>query len=121
MSVVSVVVRLADLVAQWGAPLPSWEQELHQQLVEMPGQLASRSLGEWDERFREAWHSGTQDGEPLPDSVAYMLGRIADLGSFNLYGAFDAPGTRAEYISVLADLSRCLGVQLPLADDLTGW
>jgi hypothetical protein len=49
-----------------------------------------------------------------------LLDAIADLGTYNLYGAFDAPGTQEKYNRVVK-LLQAEGVQVPSGFDLVGW
>lgn len=87
----------------------------------MPYWLTEGSLDVWDEGLRDVWAAGTQEDEPPRDSIGYMFERVWDLGSLNLYGAFDAPRSRSEYLDVVADLSRCLSVEIAPTDDVSRW
>jgi hypothetical protein len=72
-------------------------------------------LDAWDEAYRYA-----RIQENRSTSLTELLDAIADLGTYNLYGAFDAPGTQEKYNREVK-LLQAEGVQVPLGFDLMGW
>jgi hypothetical protein len=109
-----VIASLADAVADKHGSRSSWDNLLIHILRAAPIYRDAGGLDAWDEAFRYARRGATSS------PILELLDAIADLGSHNLYGAFDAHGTEREY-TLLVQKFGAAGVQTPLAPNLSGW
>jgi hypothetical protein len=79
-----------------------------------PVYLDAGRLDAWDQAYTYA-----RGNEPASAEIE-LLDMIFDLGSYNLYGAFDAAGTMAEYSRLVQNLERS-GVPTPVVSELSVW
>jgi hypothetical protein len=115
MGLCEVVGCLADAVAAKYDNRSGWHTLLIHILRSASIYRDAGRLDAWDDAFRDA-RGDKDDSSPIVE----LLDAIADLGSYNLYGAFDAPGTRQEYHRVL-QLFEAEGVLAPAVPDLSDW
>ncbi len=115
MGLCEVVGCLADAVAARHSDRRGWHNLLIHILRAAPIYRDAGRLDAWDEAFRYA-RGDTESSSPIVE----LLDSIADLGSYNMYGAFDAPGTQQEY-NRLVQRFEAAGVPIPTAPDLSDW
>jgi hypothetical protein len=110
-----VVGSLADAVAAKYENRNAWHNLLIHILRSASVYRDAGRLDAWDETYRYA-----RSQENRSTSLTELLDAIADLGTYNLYGAVDAPGTQEKYDRVVK-LLQAEGVQVPSGFDLMGW
>lgn len=114
MGLCEIVGSLADAVAATQDDRSGWQNLLLHILRSAPIYRDADRLDVWDEAFRYA------RGEAEPSPFVELIDAIHDLGSYNLYGAFDASGTQQEY-DRLVQRFRAAGIPTPVAPDLSDW
>jgi hypothetical protein len=108
------VAILADNVANARPALDPRLALLVHILRSMPVYRDANRLDLWESAFRNA-------GRDMPPSRENeLLDLIWDLATYNLYGAFDAAGTSAEYQRLAKDLLAA-GVPAPASIQFVGW
>jgi hypothetical protein len=109
-----VVSSLAEAVVATQSNRSGWHNLLLHILRAAPIYRDAGRLDAWDEAFRYA--RGKADSSHLVE----FIDAIHDFGTYNMYGAFDAPGTRQEY-ERLVQKFRAAGISTPEAADLSDW
>jgi hypothetical protein len=115
MALCEVVGSLADAVAAKHDNRSGWHNLLIHILRAAPIYRDAGRLDAWDEAFRYA-----RGDKEASAQIVELLDAIADLGIYNMYGAFDVPGTQQEYDRVAQTL-KAAGVLTPAAPDLSDW
>ena len=115
MGLCEAVASLADAVAARQHQRSGWHNLLIHILRSAPIYRDAGRLDLWDETFRQA-RGDAEAALPLVE----LLDTIADLGSYNMYGAFDVPGTRQEY-NRLVERFRAAGIPTPAVANLSDW
>jgi hypothetical protein len=110
-----VVGLLAEAVAAKYIQRSEWDNLLIHILRSAPIYRDAGRLDAWDEAFRDA--RGDVDRS---SPIVVLLDAIADLGSYNMYGAFDLAGTQQEYSRVVQTLE-AEGVVIPPCLDFSDW
>jgi hypothetical protein len=115
VGVCETVKALAEAIAQAKAP----QEARHRLMVEilrlMPLYRDIHDLTAWESAFQGALHGQDDDSE-----VGHLLWELFEFGRYNMYGAFDAPGTAKEFASLAKLLTRG-DVPVPQSPGLTGW
>lgn len=115
MGLCEVLVTLTDAVAKTCSKRDPQFELLAHILRAAPVYRDACRLDAWDSAYRHASADGPVSPEvELLDLIYY------ELGSFNLYGAFDVAGTAEEYRRVVRELE-ARGVRVSPAADVTDW
>jgi hypothetical protein len=110
-----VVGSLADAVAATHHHRSGWHNLLIHILRAAPIYRDAGRLDAWDEAFRYA----RGDAEAT-SPIVELLDAVSDLGSFNMYGAFDVSGTQQEFIRLVRRFEAA-GVPTPTISEISGW
>jgi hypothetical protein len=113
MGLCEVLASLAHAVArgQGGDPRVTLLAHL---LRAAPVYRDASRLDAWEQAYTHA------RGNDSPSTAVDLLDGIFDLGTYNIYGAFDVPGTKEEYLRVVQKLQQA-GIGTPPADDMSQW
>jgi hypothetical protein len=110
-----IVGSLADAVAAKHGNRSGWQDLLLHILRSAPGYRDAGRLDAWDEAFRYA-RGDAESTSPIIE----LLDAIYDLGSYNMYGSFDVPGTQQEYDRLVRKFDAA-GIPTPATPDLSDW
>ena len=109
------IAALADAVGITFENRSAWDDLLIHILRSAPVYRDAGRLDAWDEAYRHA-----RGGLDHSTSIIELLDLIAELGTYNMYGAFDVTGTKVEYDRVVSALAG-QGVRIPTVPAITGW
>jgi hypothetical protein len=109
-----VVGSLADSVEEAQGNLSGWHNLLLHILRSASIYRDAGRLDAWDEAFRYA------RGDTESSHLVELIDAIYDLGSYNMYGAFDVPGTQQEYERLVQKFQEA-GIPTPETPGLSGW
>ncbi len=114
MGVCEFVGSLADAVAATQGGISGWHNLLLHILRSAPIYRDAGRLDAWDEAFRHA--RGAAESSHLLE----LIDAIFDLGSYNMFGAFDTSGTQQEY-ERLVQKFQAAGILVPNTPVFSGW
>jgi hypothetical protein len=109
------VALLADVVAAEYDSRSEWEDLLLHLLRSAPIYRDARRLDAWDMAFVQA-RGDKEAASPFVE----LVDAVADVATFNLYGAFDVPGTQ-RVLDRVVQLMQAKGISAMPVSDLSDW